>query len=289
MSGRLRLGIDGGGTGCRARLEDDRGRLLGAGMAGPATLRLGVEASLAAVLAAARMALAEAGLPEAALADIHAGIGLAGIGRPGMREAVAAAAAALPFAAARIESDGLIACLGAHGGADGGIVIVGTGSIALARLKGREIRVGGYGFPISDEGSGADLGLRALRAALRATDGRGETTPLLAELMARFGHDPMEAVAWMDRASATDYAVFAPLVMRHANLGDPAGRRIVQAAAGQLDALVRALIDRGVTRIALLGGLASAIEEWLSPDVRRRLVPPAGDGLAGALLLADGI
>ncbi len=31
------------------------------------------------------------------------------------------------------------------------------------------MRVGGYGFPISDEGSGADLGLKAIRLALRAS------------------------------------------------------------------------------------------------------------------------
>jgi glucosamine kinase len=105
-------------------------------------------------------------------------------------------------------------------------------------------------------------------------------------VLARFSDDPFEAVAWMDRASATDYATFAPLVMRHADNGDPTGRRIVQGAAEQVDGLVRALVDRGAPRVALIGGLSSAIEPWLAPDVRRRLKPPDGDAVAGALILA---
>ena len=39
-SNALFAGVDGGGTGCRARIEDAEGRVLGTGIAGPATLRL---------------------------------------------------------------------------------------------------------------------------------------------------------------------------------------------------------------------------------------------------------
>ena len=77
-----------------------------------------------------------------------------------------------PFRSVVYANDATIACIGAHGGTDGGIVIVGTGSVGFAVVEGREIRVGGYGFPISDEGSGADLGLHAIRLALRAYDER---------------------------------------------------------------------------------------------------------------------
>jgi len=283
MAEALYLGVDGGGTGCRARLEDAEGFMLGSGLAGPATTRLGIDAAMAAVLTACEAAVAEAGA-EADRGRIHAGIGLAGYGRKGAREALEAFA--VPYASAKYASDGLVACIGAHGGQDGGIVIVGTGSFGLALLSGRQERVGGYGFPISDEGSGADLGLQAIRLALRAADGRTDRTALLRDVLARFSDDPFEAVAWMDRASATDYATFAPLVMRHADNGDPTGRRIVQGAAEQIDGLVRALVDRGAPRVALIGGLSSAIEPWLAPDVRRRLKPPDGDAVAGALILA---
>ena len=96
----------------------------------------------------------------------------------------------------------------------------------------------------------------------------------------------MEAVAWMDRSSATDYAALAPMVMRHADQGDAAGRRIVQSAAEHIDTLIRTLFDKGAPRVSLLGGLASPLEPWLAPDVRRRLKPSDGDAVSGAIILA---
>ncbi len=104
--------------------------------------------------------------------------------------------------------------------------------------------------------------------------------------MMRFHNDPFEAVAWMDHATATDYAIFAPLVMRHADAGDPVARRIIRDAAEQIDELVRRLSDCGASRVALLGGLASSMQPWLAPDVQRRLVPVEGDAVDGALHLA---
>jgi glucosamine kinase len=282
--GPLFVGVDGGGTGCRARIEDAEGRLLGTGIAGPAALRMGIDRALVEVEKACWAALYEAGFDAGAMKSTHAAVGLAGIGRKGALEQLARQPH--PFRSVMYADDATIACMGAHAGRDGGIVIVGTGSIGFALVEGREFRVGGYGFPISDEGSGADLGLHAIRIALRAHDGRAVGTNLTHEVMMRFHNDPFDAVSWMDQASATDYATFAPLVMRHADDGDPSARRIVRDAAEQLDELVRRLFESGAARIALLGGLASSMQAWLAPDVQRRLVPVEGDAVDGALRLA---
>src|SRR3954454_13014857 len=212
------VGVDGGGTGCRARIEDANGRVLGTGIAGPAALRVGAESALAEVQVACRAALADAGFGEDALSSVHAAVGLAGMGRKGALENLIQQPH--PFQSVVYSHDATIACIGAHGGRDGGIVIVGTGSVGFAVIGERDIRVGGYGFPISDEGSGADLGLHAIRLALRAHDERVVGTKLTHDVMMRFHNDPFEAVAWMDKATATDYASFAPLVMRHADDGD---------------------------------------------------------------------
>jgi len=282
--GPLFVGVDGGGTGCRARIEDAQGRLLGTGIAGPAALRIGVEKALAEVEKSCRLALEEAGLGSKALSSLHAAVGLAGVGRKGALEQLVLRPH--PFCSVVYTHDATIACIGAHGARDGGIVIVGTGSVGFAVVGGREIRVGGYGFPISDEGSGADLGLHAIRLALRAYDERAVSTSLTRDVMIRFHNDPFEAVDWMDRATATDYAAFAPLVMRHADDGDPIARRIVRDAAEQIDELVRRLSECGASRVALLGGLASSMQPWLAPDVQRRLIPVEGDAVDGALHLA---
>jgi glucosamine kinase len=276
---RFFLGVDGGGTGCRARIEDESGSVLGQGLSGPATTRLGIEQAWASISRAFNAAFDEAGFGSDEIGRTHVGIG-----RKGSVEALKAIPH--PFASIDFVSDGMGACLGAHSGRDGAIVIAGTGSIGLGFAEGRSLRVGGYGFPISDEGSGADLGLKAVQLALRAHDGRIEKTALLIEVMQRFQNDPFEAIAWMDRSSATDYASLAPMVMRHADQGDSAGRRIVQSAAEQIDTLVRTLFDQGAPRVTLLGGLSSPLEAWLAPDVRRRLKPADGDAVSGAIILA---
>ena len=284
VANRLFIGVDGGGTNCRARVEDEFGRYLGAGLAGGATTRLGIDNSIAAVMRACAAAAEDAGLPPDALARMHAGIGLAGVGRKGALEELQQRA--LPFHSVVYASDAMIACLGAHAGEDGGIVIAGTGSVGLALLNGREIRIGGYGFPISDEGSGAEIGLHAVRLVLRAHDGRIPATALARDLMARFGGDAFAVVAWAERASATDFASFAPRVFQHAEEGDPLATRIVTNAAQQIGVMVRRLKALGAPRVSLLGGLAAPLGGWFDADLRNELATPRHDAVAGALLLA---
>src|SRR5258707_14782277 len=81
---RLFIGVDGGGTGCRARIEDAEGRVLGTGIAGPAAVWLGIDRSFGGLETACRAAGAEAGLPPEALAEMGGGGGRAGIGRQGV-------------------------------------------------------------------------------------------------------------------------------------------------------------------------------------------------------------
>ena len=281
---RFYIGIDGGGTSCRARIEDAEGRVLGQGAAGPAATRIGPDRCMQAVHTASTAAAVDAGLLPAVLAQASAGVGLAGIDRKRAREALLGFPH--PFRTVIYASDASVACLGAHSGRDGGIVVLGTGSVGFARVDGRELRIGGYGFPISDEGSGADLGLRAVRLALRAHDGRAKATPFLLEVMQRLGPDPISVVAWAEQASATEYATLAPVALNYAEAGDPVAEEIVAAGARHADVLIGSLVEFGAPRISLLGGLASRMVRWLSFQVVPFLSPPEGDAVAGAVLLA---
>jgi len=146
--------------------------------------------------------------------------------------------------------------------------------------------VGGWGLPISDEGSGAWLGVETLRRVLMAHDGRIRWTPLLRAVFDRFGSDPHAIVGWVARALPRDLGSLAPIVVEHASRNDPAAAELLRLAAGHLDAIAARLNALGASRLALLGGLAPSMEEWLSAGTRRRLVPPAGDAVDGALQLA---
>ena len=280
------LGVDGGGTHCRARIEDENGRLLGEASSGPATTRIGIEKAWRAIMEATEAAAAQARLSREDFARMHGAIGLAGLGRRGAEAALSEIVH--PFASIVFISDGMAACLGAHSGADGAIVVAGTGSVGVGLIGGREIRIAGYGFPVSDEGSGADMGLQVVRLALRAADRRAELTPLLSEVLGAFDSDPYQAVAWSEEARATDYAAFAPIVLRHANQGDPVGRRIVERTANAIGDLLDMFLARGIERLSLVGGLSEAITPWLTPDLRGRLKRPDADAASGALLVARG-
>jgi glucosamine kinase len=264
-------------------LADVEGAVLGEGSAGPANIRFGLQESFAAVLRAAEQCLAQAGLSFGD-ADIVSCLALAGASEP--THLAAARAYEHPFTRAVFTTDAQAACVGAHGGKDGGIIIIGTGSVGWAVVNGREHRVGGWGFPVSDEGSGAWLGCEAARRVLWAYDGRTPWSGLLKRVYERFNGDPHAIVRWMGAARPRDFAVLAPLVLDYAGRGDVVARELLQLAAGHIDMIAQRLAALGVSRVALAGGIAPGIEPWLAPATKRLLVAPEGDALSGALLLA---
>lgn len=281
----LFLGIDAGGSHCRSRLVDESGRVLGTGeRLGAANARIGIERLHAALDDVSRQATDAAGLDETAISTVRAGFGIAGILRTGVREALEGLP--FPFAVTAYETDAAIANIGAHGGRDGAILIIGTGSIGFGQVAGSRFSIGGYGFPISDEGSGAALGLSAMRHALRALDGRTQRTSLSIAVTERFHHNTAAAITWMDQATPRDYAAFAPLVMDRAEEDDPIARSIVENAASHIERFIEAIFERGAPRCALAGGLAPRMKRWLRQRTVERLSEAEGDPLDGALLLA---
>lgn len=278
------LGIDAGGSNCRARLIDEGGTVIGEGRSGPANARAGIEALYETLEETAGRALAHAGITAEQRATIHAGMGIAGISRPGVLDALADLD--FGFASVTYATDAQIANLGAHAGQDGAILIIGTGSAAQLRVQGRDFTIGGYGFPISDEGSGAALGLSAMRHALRALDGRTRKTPLSAAVTERFDHDTAQAIAWMDQATPRDYGMLAPLVMEYAEADDVIARSIVEHAANHIERFIETIFERGATRCSLVGGLAPRMRPWLRARTVERLSDAVGDPLDGALRLA---
>ena len=280
----LLLGVDGGGSHCRARLATAAGKTIGEGIAGPANIRMELEESFAAVFASAMQCLTTAGLNKEDGARIIACFTLAGATGPA--ELAAARRYKHPFAKEIIVSDVHAACIGAHGGRDGGVLAVGTGTIGWAERAGQHDRVGGWGFPLSDEGSGAWLGAEALRRVLWAHDGRIPWSPALHELSEQFKGDPHAIVRFVTHARPKDFARFAPIVVAHAAQTDPAAVELMRLAASHIEALLARLVALGSHCVALVGGLSAAITPWLSAAARAHLVAPEADALAGALQLA---
>lgn len=280
----LFLGIDAGGTSSKSRLTDEDGNILGSGHAGPANTRIGLDALHATLLDVSMQAIRAAGLSAEDAGKIRCGMGIAGITRMGMKQKIQGLT--FPFANVQLTSDAMIANLGAHMGDDGAILIIGTGSVGLVKRGEDSFSIGGYGFPISDEGSGAALGLSAIRHALRALDGRTRPSPLSQAVTKQFDHAIPRVIAWMDDAAPGDYASFAPLVMDYADLGDEIALSIVRDAALHVERFIETILSRGAPRCVLMGGLAERMKPWLRVRIVAQLQDALGDALDGALILA---
>lgn len=283
------MGVDGGGTGTRARLQSADGRTLGEGQAGPSGLSQGVEQAWRHVQQAIAAAFAQAGLEAAAPAEIALGLGLAGAG-------VAAQHAAFMqthpgYARCVLVNDGVTQLLGAHAGGPGLVVASGTGSVAASRdAEGRTRQCGGWGFPVGDEGSGAWLGLHAMRHAQQVLDGRAAASSLSRALFARVGADAAALLAWCAGAGQATWATLAPLVFDAADGGDSVGMALLDQAATDLARLVHALDagGHGTLPIVMRGSVGERLVARWPDTLRARLVQPAGDSCDGALRLLQG-
>jgi len=279
-----RIGIDGGGTATRARLARGDGTPLGDGEAGPSGLGQGIAQAWANVQRAITAAARAAGLSEPpAPRDCAIGLGMAGAHvRSRCDEFLAAAPA---FARIALDNDAHTALLGAHGGGPGAIVIAGTGSVGEAlHANGVRVSVSGWGFPVGDEGSGAWLGLRAMREAQRALDGRARAGALARAVWAATGGTRDAVFAWCAGAGQHAYAQLAPLVF-DAEPSDSLAGELLAAAALELEAVALALDRDGTLPLAVLGSVGRRLQPRFSAALRKRCVEPAGDALDGALHL----
>jgi len=287
---RYFIGIDGGGTSTRCRLADAGGTVLGEGRAGPSGLSLGVEPAWAAIDSAVAEALAAARLGADILGGAVLAAGLAGSETPDRRSAFLDRAG--PYARVVLASDGHAAVLGAHGGGPGAIVIVGTGTGGHALCAdGSARRVGGWGFPAGDEGSGAWIGWRAVQRALWRLDGRlpGPPDALDLAVAAHCGADSESLLTWVVGASPTKYATVAPLVVAAALDGAESAVALLREAAGHIVRHIDALDPEAELPLVLVGGLAGFVGAHLPAAYAARLVAARDDATGGALLLARGL
>ncbi len=275
------LGIDGGGSKCRARIRDVNGRVLGEASGGPANIYQNFDGSIANIIAAGAEAALLAGV---AIEQLHAGLGLAGIVTSVGAEKIHAAH--LPFASVIADNDAYAACMGAFSGSNGGIVIAGTGSIGFGVVDDIRHMVGGWGFQLGDHGSGAWLGHHAVRRAALALDGLLQPTALIEAVLRRAGRTRHALSRWSETATPRDYASFAPLVFEHAGRADVQGMTIVIEGAAAISKLGHALLARGAGRLCILGGLAQVYPPYLDADVRAALVLPDADAVDGAIMMA---
>ena len=277
------LAADCGGTHCRVRLYGQQGNQLAEGIAGPANASLGLDVMMSAVVDASENALTELANPGVALSSLKTGLAIAGLVNENLRNKFREMDH--PFASLCAETDAFVARLGAFGTKDGALLITGTGSCGFGVVQAKSFYVGGWGFSISDQGSGARLGHLAIRRAVQAFDAIRPPSPLCDEILSALGGTAATAHHWAMTARPADYGKFAAVVFTHADQGEPVANQLLTEIATEIDELVSALVTKGSEKICHMGGLSVAIRSRLSDESVRHLVLPEGDTCDGALQL----
>lgn len=278
------VGIDGGGTSCRARIRDENGNCIGEAKSGSANILLGIDVAMASIVDAITQAAKQGGLDESHFSKMHIGLALAGAEQKSAWQAFMALNH--PFASLVLNTDAYGACVGAHNGDEGAIMIAGTGSCGIYLAQGEQHVVGGREFPISDQGGGAVMGLRLIQQVLLAADGIIEKTPLAEHVLNHFNQDIDQIVEWSKGALPRDYGQFSPAIFEHAYQGDSLGISMLKQTAADVEMFLIALNRKGATRICLMGSIAQRIKAWLSPPVQSWIVEPQFDAIEGALMFA---
>ncbi len=244
------LGIDGGGTKTRCILADETTVLAAAMSGGSNVVRLGETQAREALQTAVRKVCTAARIPAHQIRAIC--IGAAGAARPEiaakirriLAEVISEASPKVAATKIEVVGDSLIALEAAFGSGPGVIAIAGTGSIVYGRdLAGRTTRAGGWGFAISDEGSGDWIGRRAIAAILSARDQGRETALTNMVLQAWKLNTIEELVQQANSTPPPDFPRLFPLVLRAAE-ADAIARDLLAEAGTKLAALAATVLRR---------------------------------------------
>lgn len=267
IAGELFIGIDGGGSKCKAVIVNREGQVLGQGIGGPANPFYGAERALNSIAESTANAIKNANLAVDSASSLIAGVGLAGVNLPALYERLNQWQH--PFASMYLTTDMDIANIGAHAGKEGAVIIVGTGSCGFIKTGGHKKMFGGHGFPIGDKGSGAWLGLKAIEHTLLAMD-NFEPASLLSKQICQY-FDVENCISLSEKLvgkASQEYAKVASLVFKSAQQGDNKAEEIIYEGANYLSKLARCLLRQNPERLCMIGGLSSFMLPYLDADVR---------------------
>ena len=274
------IGIDGGGTKTVGILADETGLLHARVEVGASNYHTAGETQTKKVLGdlVSQLLLQASFTLEDCIGSCF---GMAGLGCRADREVIGHICREIGFRRNCILThDAQIALVGGTGKLEGVIIVSGTGSIVYGiNSDGMEVRSGGWGHLLGDEGSGYSIAVSGLRAIVRASDGRGAGTQLKDMMLSEIGlQKPGDLIRWVHGASIDCVSALANLVFVAMNDGDLVARRIIQHAADELvlaaQAVITELGPEQPADIILSGGNLTHHPGFVSL-LRKRLQPIA--------------
>ena len=218
------------------------------------------------------------GLPEAMRRYMHAIRELMGEDIPRVRTLYGGIAAAMYFGTkvpdglreqapadkVRVEADGISLISTMLGHVDGASLICGTGSSLNIRKGDVHDCIGGWGYLIDGCASGFILGKRAMLAALREYDGRGDKTLITELLVNRFGEHPANHLETLYGRGRPYIASLASTIFEARKAGDKVAAQIFDECVDDLRELVWTGRSRlgGAYTLVLNGGIFRNFPEY---------------------------
>lgn len=277
------IGVDGGGTGCRAALAHSDMRVVAQVEGGRANVATEFDLAVRNVAEAIQNVAHEAGVSQGKLQSASVHVALAGVISKDVADKVAKA---LPYQRITVTDDRAAAVEGALGDDDGFLMSVGTGTIVATRKAGKLRHVCGWGFAVSDQASGAWLGRKLLEQTLLCHDQIVPHSPLTQATLAKFGNDPNGIVTFSFDANPADFGAFAPEIIHSAKGGDLTGLDLVSEGAAYLQSALRALGFNKGERLCISGGVGRHYRPFLDAEFAQNSIEPAGSSIVGAIRLA---
>lgn len=273
MTLKYQIGVDAGGTHTTAIAYDLNGKELKRAESGPGQVNNNYDLGIKNIATAVNQLLNQI---DGDCTRILAGIaGLSVIGNAA--EVAAEISAHVHNLPTRAITDSLLALYAGLEGDDGGLVIAGTGSVFNGLQDGHLITVGGYGSLLGDEGSGYQIALTAIKAALLSWDKR-EDNSLIPLFTKHFHVEYMnECNAQIYRMNTTQIASLAVPVAKLADQGDHDALAVIKQQAHLLarDILIglSRYSDPKPMKVALTGSVLSnnaLIRQLIEKEVKAK-------------------
>jgi len=299
------MGIDGGGTQTRAVIFNDKGLLLGIGVAESSNPNVvGQKQSISALKIAMTAACDSAEIKLNSMDSVFLGIsGLPRVNREVFKKTLTDKLSFTTSQSFAIDHDLHIALTGGLVGEPGIVLVVGTGSACYGLKKdGSRSQSGGWGYLVDDFGSAYWIGLQALAAVAQSADQRAKPTALthvIKEALELGEINQLISRIYDPSFSRDEIASLAPHVFFTATSGDTTALAIIHRGCEELARMTTTVArklhwNNAPLKIVITGGVARAKKQFLNPLnaalknnlPQATLIKPILPPVFGAVLLA---
>lgn len=290
------VGVDAGGTHCRASLYDSAELVIGTGLAGPANVFNHFTQAMQQIDLAIDIAVHSANI-SIDKKSLIVGAGCAGGQTAQAREGLSRLND--PYKRLFMTSDLHASCLAANSGGDCVVLITGTGSSIAHYQNGLVTQYGGHGFIHGDEASGAWLGLRAVQLLLKSFDNLVDDEEFCNAIAHAIGINYTSGISHAEKSASVDhilryfsnklaaeYAQLAPVIIGLYQNGNSTANTLINEGADYLFSVLSSNPLGDGFPMFITGGIAGSYQTLLQQKMGKPVLAMQRVAQDGAMLYA---